>query len=66
MNRLGGDPARVVLEPVGGQGPQKLVTEAGEAILAALEAPTPAEAGLAAASLPFELVVRGSTAGPPA
>ena len=39
---------------------------AGEAILAALEAPTPAEAGLAAASLPFELVVRGSTAGPPA
>ena len=34
MKRLGGDPARVVLEPVGGQGPQKLVTEAGEAILA--------------------------------
>ena len=29
MNRLGGDPARVVLEPVGGHGPQKLVTEAG-------------------------------------
>ena len=39
---------------------------AGEAILAALEAPTPAEVGLAAASLPFELVVRGSTVGPPA
>ncbi len=34
MNRLGGDPARVVLEPVGGQGPQKLVTEAGDAIVA--------------------------------
>jgi acetyl-CoA C-acetyltransferase len=34
MNRLGGDPARVVLEPVGGQGPQKLVTEAGNAIVA--------------------------------
>ncbi len=34
MNRLGGDPARVVLEPVGGQGPQKLVTEAGSAIVA--------------------------------
>ncbi|OBF65366.1 acetyl-CoA acetyltransferase [Mycobacterium sp. 852002-51971_SCH5477799-a] len=34
MNRLGGDPARVVLEPVGGQGPQKLVTEAGNAIAA--------------------------------
>ncbi len=33
MNRLGGDPARVVLEPVGGQGPQKLVTEAGNAIV---------------------------------
>jgi acetyl-CoA C-acetyltransferase len=32
MNRLGGDPARVVLEPVGGQGPQKLVSEAGNAI----------------------------------
>lgn len=34
MKRLGGDPARVVLEPVGGQSPQKLVTEAGNAILA--------------------------------
>ena len=34
MNRLGADPARVVLEPVGGQGPQKLVTEAGNAIAA--------------------------------
>ena len=34
MRRLGGDPARVVLEPVGGQGPQKLVTEAGNAIAA--------------------------------
>src|SRR6185312_1471824 len=34
MNRLGGDPARVLLEPVGGQGPQKLVTEAGNAIVA--------------------------------
>lgn len=34
MKRLGGDPARVVLEPVGGQGPQKLVTEAGKAIVA--------------------------------
>ena len=33
MNRLGGDPARVVLEPVGGQGPQKLVTEAGGLIV---------------------------------
>ncbi|MDT5210824.1 MAG: acetyl-CoA C-acetyltransferase [Mycobacterium sp.] len=33
MNRLGGDPARVVLEPVGGQSPQKLVTEAGNAIV---------------------------------
>lgn len=32
LNRVGGDPARVVLEPVGGQGPQKLVTEAGSAI----------------------------------
>ncbi|MBB2990959.1 acetyl-CoA C-acetyltransferase [Mycolicibacterium iranicum] len=32
MNRLGGDPARVVLEPVGGQSPQKLVTEAGTLI----------------------------------
>ncbi|KUH95181.1 acetyl-CoA acetyltransferase [Mycolicibacterium acapulense] len=34
MGRVGGDPARVVLEPVGGQGPQKLVTEAGSAIAA--------------------------------
>ena len=34
MRRLGGDPARVVLEPVGGQGPQKLVTEAGDTIVA--------------------------------
>ena len=34
MQRVGGDPARVVLEPVGGQGPQKLVTEAGNAIVA--------------------------------
>jgi acetyl-CoA C-acetyltransferase len=34
MCRLGGDPARVVLEPVGGQSPQKLVTEAGNAIVA--------------------------------
>jgi acetyl-CoA C-acetyltransferase len=34
MTRLGGDPARVVLEPVGGQSPQKLVTEAGNAIVA--------------------------------
>jgi acetyl-CoA C-acetyltransferase len=34
MNRLGGDPARVVIEPVGGQGPQKLVTEAANAIVA--------------------------------
>ncbi|MGV0852070.1 acetyl-CoA acetyltransferase [Mycolicibacterium phlei] len=34
MRRVGGDPARVVLEPVGGQGPQKLVTEAGAAIAA--------------------------------
>lgn len=34
MRRVGGDPARVVLEPVGGQGPQKLVTEAGNAIVA--------------------------------
>ena len=33
MNRLGGDPARVVLEPVGGHGPQKLVTEAGGVIV---------------------------------
>ena len=34
MQRLGGNPARVVLEPVGGQGPQKLVAEAGAAIVA--------------------------------
>lgn len=34
MRRVGGDPARVVLEPVGGQSPQKLVTEAGGAIVA--------------------------------
>ncbi|QZT61957.1 acetyl-CoA acetyltransferase [Mycolicibacterium austroafricanum] len=34
MKRVGGDPARVVLEPVGGQGPQKLVTEAGNLIAA--------------------------------
>src|SRR6185503_2684114 len=34
MNRLGGDPARVVLEPVGGQSPQKLLTEAGNTIVA--------------------------------
>src|SRR5262245_14364726 len=34
MQRVGGNPARVVLEPVGGQGPQKLVTEAGKAIAA--------------------------------
>ena len=34
MQRVGGDPARVVLEPVGGQGPQKLITEAGNAIAA--------------------------------
>ena len=34
MRRIGGDPTRVVLEPVGGQGPQKLVTEAGNAIAA--------------------------------
>jgi acetyl-CoA C-acetyltransferase len=33
MNRLGGDPARAVLEPVGGQSPQKLVTEAGNTIV---------------------------------
>lgn len=32
MRRVGGDPASAVLEPVGGQGPQKLVTEAGHAI----------------------------------
>ena len=32
MQRLGAQPARVVLEPVGGQGPQKLVTEFSRAI----------------------------------
>lgn len=32
MRRVGADPARVVLEPVGGQSPQKLVTEAGTGI----------------------------------
>jgi acetyl-CoA C-acetyltransferase len=34
MRRVGGDPARVVLEPVGGQSPQKLATEAGNGIAA--------------------------------
>lgn len=34
MQRVGGNPARVVLEPVGGQSPQKLVTEAGDTIIA--------------------------------
>jgi acetyl-CoA C-acetyltransferase len=34
MQRVGADPARAVLEPVGGQGPQKLVTEFGGAIAA--------------------------------
>jgi acetyl-CoA C-acetyltransferase len=34
MRRLGGDPARVVLEPVGGQGSQKVVTEFAAAISA--------------------------------
>ncbi|MGD9619726.1 MAG: acetyl-CoA acetyltransferase [Mycolicibacterium sp.] len=34
MNRVGGEPGRVVLEPVGGQGPQKLVCESGAAIAA--------------------------------
>jgi acetyl-CoA C-acetyltransferase len=34
MQRLGADPARSVLEPVGGQGPQKLVTEFCGAIAA--------------------------------
>lgn len=32
MRRVGANPARAVLEPVGGQGPQKLVTEFGAAI----------------------------------
>src|SRR6476469_879876 len=34
MQRLGVQPARSVVEPVGGQGPQKLVTEFGNAIAA--------------------------------
>jgi len=34
MRRLGGDPARVVLEPVGGQGSQKVVTEFAAVIAA--------------------------------
>ena len=34
MGRLGADPVRAVLEPVGGQGPQKLVTEFGGVIAA--------------------------------
>ena len=34
MRRLGADPARVVLEPVGGQGSQKVVTEFAGAIAA--------------------------------
>jgi acetyl-CoA C-acetyltransferase len=34
MQRLGVQPARSVIEPVGGQGPQKLVTEFGNAIAA--------------------------------
>ncbi len=34
MQRLGAQPARSVVEPVGGQGPQKLVTEFGNAIAA--------------------------------
>ena len=34
MQRLGAQPARSVIEPVGGQGPQKLVTEFGNAIAA--------------------------------
>jgi acetyl-CoA C-acetyltransferase len=32
MHRLGAQPARSIIEPVGGQGPQKLVTEFGTAI----------------------------------
>ena len=35
MQRLGAQPARSVIEPVGGQGPQKLVTEFGNAIATA-------------------------------
>jgi acetyl-CoA C-acetyltransferase len=34
MQRLGAQPARSVIEPVGGQGPQKLVTEFGNEIAA--------------------------------
>ena len=34
MRRVGADPARAVLEPIGGQGPQKLVTEFAGAIAA--------------------------------
>jgi acetyl-CoA C-acetyltransferase len=34
MRRLGADPARVVLEPVGGQGSQKVITEFATAIAA--------------------------------
>ena len=34
MRRLGAQPARSVIEPVGGQGPQKLVTEFGDEIAA--------------------------------
>ncbi|MGH3677571.1 MAG: acetyl-CoA acetyltransferase [Mycobacterium sp.] len=34
LRRLGADPSRAVVEPVGGQGPQKLVTEFGGAIAA--------------------------------
>jgi len=34
MQRIGADPTRAVLEPVGGQGPQKLITEFGGAIAA--------------------------------
>lgn len=33
MRRIGADPARAVLEPVGGQGPQKLVVEFGTEIV---------------------------------
>ena len=44
--RLGAEPARAVLEPVGGQGPQRLVTEfaaaiaAGESEVALITGPT--------------------------
>ncbi len=34
LNRVGADPARAVLEPIGGNGPQKLVTEFAGAIAA--------------------------------